>query len=560
VDAQNEAIVTGDAAAPFMPTAGAFQALVDQSIVKGGSYFVIKLNAAGTQTMFAALGVGGSAIALDPQGNIYVSGSTFATNYPTTPGAFQSKIVPAFMCFFPCQIQLQAPNQYLSKLDPTGAKLLYSTGLNSMGGEPTYNSGLAVDAAGSAYVTGTTLAINYPYSEPLSATSQRGFLTKMKPDGSDIVYSLRQGGSAVQVDPAGTVYVAGPVYEFFFDAPGLPPIPPNPVAGAAAVPAQCYPDGSTTNTQSYAMRLDAATGDVLGAQVFDGSFVQAASLAIAGDNRLWIGGLTGFADVPIAGGAIALPPSPGAGWQDGAWLAQVDFFHSPPTGPQVACVTDSADLQHTGPIAPNQLLSIFGTGLGSATVTFDGEPGNLLYVSPSQINVAVPRDLAGKSSTLMRVSTFSRGSSERVLQIAPSRPALFVNPLPTALNCEMGRFPATASFAAVALNADGSLNSCANPAGPSSVVSIFLEGVGVGPLSPSIDVLIGSRSATVVQVSAAGPYVQKVDIQLPPPISGENFIEVEPVTVRVSGVAAGPFLLGNATGASANVGIFMSPK
>ncbi len=576
VNAQNEAIVTGRASAGFTPTPGAFQAQVST-----GPAFILKLNPAGTQVQFATLGVGGSSIALDSQANIFVSGSAAATDYPTTPGAFQTKFVQALICGGFCQFLLPSGNQYVSKLDSTGSKLVYSTGLNGMDTLPTQNAGLAVDAAGSAYVTGNVQGAGassgkYPYSDSAPSDAAPVFVSKLKPDGSDLVFSVHAGGAGIQLDAAGNIYVGGTLAPIspaplHFD-PVVPALPP----GIASLAAQCRTYNVTTNSHNFAMKLDAATGAVVGTQVIVGANLQSPSLAVIQKDRVWIAGRSGFADVPITPGALT-PATISAGWVNGSHLAQVDFAGSPPT-PDVACVMDAADLQHTGPIGPYQLISLFGTGLGSSSastsVTFDGEPGTLLYVSDSQINVAVPFDIVRKTSTVMQVSVNGAQSTPRVLPVVSTKPSLFTNPSLPGLNCMPGRFGDSAQgFGAIALNADGLFNSCANPAKPGSVVSLFLNGVGAGPFFASspplpaqvpIDVLVGNRSATVVQVKVLTPFVWEVDVQLPPDQSAVTFLRPMFVTMQESGVGSGPVKVTNVNfpppGTSTPAVVWVSPQ
>src|SRR5207249_7549696 len=90
---------------------------------------------------------GGSGIAVDAAGNAYVTGTANSTNFPTTTGAFRNGLVGF-------------ADAFVAKLDPTGSTLLYSTYL----GGSNFNdaTGIAVDAAGNAYVTGSTLSIDFP--------------------------------------------------------------------------------------------------------------------------------------------------------------------------------------------------------------------------------------------------------------------------------------------------------------------------------------------------------------------------------------------------------------
>src|SRR5438876_188612 len=113
----------------------------------------------------------GFGIAVDALGNAYVSGVTASTNFPTTPGALQT----TFGSFF------------VTKLDPTGSALVYSTYLGGLSFDE--NSGLAVDAAGNAYVTGVSDSTNFPTTtEAFQAAFGDGggdaFVTKLDPTGS----------------------------------------------------------------------------------------------------------------------------------------------------------------------------------------------------------------------------------------------------------------------------------------------------------------------------------------------------------------------------------------
>ena len=100
------------------------------------------------------LGTGGSeqgnSIAVDSQGNAYITGFTNAGNFPTTAGAFQTSA---------------GSGAFVTKLDPTGSTLIYSTYL--AGSSSTIGNGIAVDAAGNAYVTGQTSAADFPIVNPL---------------------------------------------------------------------------------------------------------------------------------------------------------------------------------------------------------------------------------------------------------------------------------------------------------------------------------------------------------------------------------------------------------
>jgi hypothetical protein len=218
VDSSGSAYVTGYTISTNFPVANA----LDPSANGIGDAFVVKLNAAGNAFVFSTYlgGSGddaGTGIAVDGAGNVFVSGYTGSSNFPTVNAA-QS---------------LQSGNQdaFITKLDPTGSSLLYSTYLGGSSSDSAAR--LAVDAAGNAYVTGYTQSTNFPTTPGAAQTvcgcSSFGvgdaFLTKLSAAGA-IVYSTYIGGtsddsgSGVAVDPAGNAYVVG-----LTSAPNFPVTP-----------------------------------------------------------------------------------------------------------------------------------------------------------------------------------------------------------------------------------------------------------------------------------------------------------------------------------------------
>ena len=150
------------------------------------------------------------AIAVDRSGNVWIIGETVSPNFPVTPGAFDSSF-GGEVDFGP----LQYGDAFVSKLDPTGSKLLYSTYLG--GSAPDGAFAVAVDATGSAYVAGGTSSANFPTTPGALQTTYSGssdpepptlagnaFVTKFDSSGN-VVYSTLVGqygaeGTAVAVD------------------------------------------------------------------------------------------------------------------------------------------------------------------------------------------------------------------------------------------------------------------------------------------------------------------------------------------------------------------------
>lgn len=164
----------------------------------------------------------------------------------------------------------------------------------------------------------------------------------------------------------------------------------------------------------------------------------------------------------------------------------------------------------SGPVAPGEIVTIYGSGIGpdtltglqldssgriattvaQATVTFDGVPAPLLYVSASQLSAIVPYAVAGKSSTAMQVMYSGKSSAVVPVAVTGAVPALF-----TANSSGAGPL--------AALNQDGSLNSAANPAAAGT--SVVLYGTGEGQTTPGgVD---GQIAASVYPAPVVAPTV-----------------------------------------------------
>src|SRR2546430_1144889 len=187
------------------PTAGAFQS----SSAAGEEAFVTKLNPTGAVLVYSTYLGGtnsdvGLGIAVDSLGQAYVTGETFSADFPTTAGAFQPSSPGGFS------------DAFVTKLNPAGAALVYSTYLGGTGDENGF--GIAVDATGNAYVTGITFSPDFPTTAGAFQPSSPGgdaFVTKLNPSGAALVYSTYLGGTgcdvafAIAVDSFGNAYVTG---------------------------------------------------------------------------------------------------------------------------------------------------------------------------------------------------------------------------------------------------------------------------------------------------------------------------------------------------------------
>jgi hypothetical protein len=209
VDAAGNAYVGGQTfSADFPTTPGAFQTAF------GGARdaFVTKLNPTGSALVYSTY-LGGSGedgavgIAVDAAGNTYVTGFTESANFPTTPGAFQTAFGGG------------PEDAFVTKLNPVGSGLLYSTYLGGSG-DDFGGLGIAIDAAGNAYVTGATSSSNFPttlgaFQTAFGGGPEDAYVTKLHATGSALLYSTYLGGSGddiafdIATDATGNAYVIG---------------------------------------------------------------------------------------------------------------------------------------------------------------------------------------------------------------------------------------------------------------------------------------------------------------------------------------------------------------
>ena len=117
--------------------------------------------------------------------------------------------------YFPGDGDFAPVNGFVAKLSPNGVSLLYATYLGGKNIDSI--SAIAVDGSLSVYVTGETLSADFPYAGYQSmqfSGTPNAFLTKLSPQGNSLIYSTSLGlettiGTGVSVDPAGNAYVSG---------------------------------------------------------------------------------------------------------------------------------------------------------------------------------------------------------------------------------------------------------------------------------------------------------------------------------------------------------------
>jgi sugar lactone lactonase YvrE len=262
VDTAGEAYVSGYTfSANFPVTANSYQQVNHGTANLAANAFVSKLNATGTglagSTYLGGTGrtIGGNGdldifdngddglgVALDASGNAYVIGITSSTDFPTSTGAYQTTNNAAANL---------GTNVFVSKLDPTLSTLMYSTYIGgsgiastagASGGVGDFGTGIAIDTAGNAYITGATESRDFPVTSDAFQSGPRnaqvvdsGFFTEVNSNGSALQYSTYLGGSGagayggteysyfegdffydIALDGAANAYLTGYAYSYDF--------------------------------------------------------------------------------------------------------------------------------------------------------------------------------------------------------------------------------------------------------------------------------------------------------------------------------------------------------
>jgi hypothetical protein len=208
VDSQGNAYVTGQAESSDFPTVNALQ----PSSGGGFDAFITKINAGGSGIVYSTyLGGsgtdGGIGIAVDSAQNAYVTGFSASSNFPLVHA-----LQPHFGGSPP------VPDGFVAKVNAGGSALVYSTYLSCLINTMTYGFAIAVDSVGNAFVTGEGCPIQVT-ANALQPTSSSTFVDVFNASGSSLIYGSFLGGNkppgssnwgyGIAVDSAANVYVTG---------------------------------------------------------------------------------------------------------------------------------------------------------------------------------------------------------------------------------------------------------------------------------------------------------------------------------------------------------------
>lgn len=238
----------------------------------------------------------GLSIAVDAAGNVYVTGSTLSSDFPTTTGAYTTTLGGIFDAF-------------VTKVNAGGTALSYSTYLG--GSSLDFGNGIAVDSAGNVYLTGQTSSTDFPIASAIQGSIGGGsdaFALKLVATGTALIYSTYLGGSgtdagaAIAVDSAGSAYVTGSTGSI--DFPTASPIQGSNAGGTDAFVTKVNAGGTTWSYSTYLGGGGTDTGR---------------GIAVDGSGNAYVVGQTGSSDFA----AVSAIQGSNAGGSD-AFVTKVD--------------------------------------------------------------------------------------------------------------------------------------------------------------------------------------------------------------------------------------------
>ncbi len=456
---------------------------------------------------------------------------------------------------------------FAMKLDATGSNLLYSTYVGGLGRD--VPGGIAVDAAGRAYIAGETDSPDFPLASPLQSAfggNSDIFVTVLDPSGSHLVWSTYLGGSgaegasAIALDAAGNVHVAGTVSPTYPFLASLGDSADTSAAGATAdafiakikgdgsaliysahlggtafedasgvttdAAGNTYITGTTTSkdlptvnavqptlgggADVYVAEFNGQTGAVQYATYLGGAADEfARGIAVDAAGNAFVAGQTFSHDFPLKNA-----------WQSSFSSTAANFAAKLPAQVSVSGLTNAAS--YTTTLAPGELVSLFGASLSAAPaaatqlplptqlqdahVSVNGVAAPLVYASWGQVNGQIPFETQAGSAQVQVTS--SAGTATMTVQVAAVAPAIFT------LN-QQGT-----GAGAIQHGITYQVVTDSNPAAAGEIISIYCTGLGA--VNPS------------AQTGAAPP--------VPPPQAAA------PVQVSIGGVAVQPLYAGVAPG------------
>jgi uncharacterized protein (TIGR03437 family) len=397
------------------------------------------------------------------------------------------------------RIRKVAPDGTINSYIGNGNSSYFGDGLRDFQASINHPRGVAVDAGGAVYIADTlNNAVRKVGTDGIIRTIAGTGLAGFAGDGVQATAALLNGPTGVAVDTAGNIYIAD---------------------GDNQRLRKIGIDGVITTAASFVANPQSVATDAVG-----NVYVTAGA-----DHRVWL--LAGNRNAaPIAGtgdccysgdggpalnaqmynpAGVAVDRSGNVYVSDAAANAVRVLVPSNSPIPTLTSVVNGAS-NLTGPVAPGEVVVLYGTGLGpaqlnqsgggGASVLFNGTPGTIIYASASQVSAVAPASLTG-ANVQVWVQYQSLATPVVTLPIAAVSPGLFT------LN-DSGKGQAAA------INFDGSANSASHPSG--GILTLFATGV---PANAPLAVIVGGLPATVLSQGQVSNIV-KITVQLPASVFG----------------------------------------
>jgi hypothetical protein len=468
IDRSGDAYVAGSTNSAIFPTTpGAFQTKCGSCNTAGNNNaFVTEFNSTGTALIYSTY-LGGSAsdeasaMALDSFGDVYLTGAATSTDFPVTPGAFQSTCSEPY-----CR------DAFVTQLNPTGSALIYSTylggGVINQSGEDQVGAGIAVSSSGNAYITGFTDSADFPVTPGAFQTTCRActgginaFVTEFNSAGSALIYSTYLGGSTqdeafgIVLDAAGDVYLNG--YTLDADFPTTPGSF-QPTCGTCTFPtyygfmSELNPSGSTLLYSTY----------LTGSNTSYSTSTVGRGLAIDAANGVYLVGSTDSSTFPITPGVFQTQCAGGCFYGntfvakfvpgDQVWPLSLTFGNQT-IG--VASTPQSTVLSNSG-AATLTITSITFTGANSADFSEQDNCGTSLAAGLTcTINVTFTPTAPGSRSAALNITDSAANSPQTVALSGVG--TVTVTVIPSNLNFGAEGLGSTSQPQPVTLSTNGTL-------------------------------------------------------------------------------------------------------
>ncbi len=499
-------------------TAGVLQTAKNGQL--GADGFLARLRSAGPEVVYTTYLGGGNNdvindIAVDTDGNAYVTGRTSSPDFPVSANAYQRDPAGGD--------QFILPDAFVTKVKPDGTGVVFSTFLGGSGSDEGHDIGL--DSFTHVYVAGETNSTDFPVTAGAAqgtiadgGAASDAFVTKLDRSGATLGWSTYFGGSgtdaayAMAVTFEGEIVLAGET-----DSTDLP-------TAASDCPMR-LPQGGR---DAFVARFSHAGAAMWAAYLGGSEADRGNGVALGASGDVYVGGTTDSWNLPVSGGALRTAAESTEGF-----VARL----SDEVSDAVACISGpgvvNAASYVAAPVAPGEIINVFGMGIGPATLAtaqyvdnrmttdlegvrllFDDVPAPLVYVQAGVLSGIVPYAVDGQQTTDVHVEYNGEVSNTVTVPVGVSAPGIF------SLN-------ATGRGQGAVLNyPDYSVNGPGNPIEAGGIVMIYATGEG--------------------QTSPPG-----VDGRLT--IDTYPSVSVDQVSVRIGGIEVTPLYAGSAYGLVAGV-------